>query len=80
MRRRRLRYRIYAQGHGSKSPQEYQGPLPVLGGEEYSRIPFADLHERICDRLRGNRAPIVAEILLPDSTTKILRRRYGAGP
>jgi hypothetical protein len=29
-----------------RSPQEYQGALFVLSGEDYSRINFADLHER----------------------------------
>jgi len=53
-----------------RSPQEYPGPLLVLTGEEYSRIPFAELHRRICDALRGNRTPVVAEVLLPDGTHK----------
>ena len=58
-----------------RSGQEYASPLLVLTGEEYARISFADLHRRICDALRGNRAPVVAEILLPDGTHKIIRGR-----
>ena len=57
-----------------RSPQEYQSPVLVLSGEEYSRITFADLHERICAALRGNRAAIVAEILRPDGSSTIIRQ------
>jgi hypothetical protein len=58
-----------------RSGQEYASPLLVLTGEEYSRITFAELHRRICDALRGNRSPVVAEVLLPDGTHKIIRGR-----
>lgn len=58
-----------------RSPQEYASPLLVLTGEEYSRITFAELHRRICDALRGNRSPIVAEVLLPDGSRQIIRDR-----
>ena len=50
-----------------RSPQEYGDPLLVLTGEEYTRISFQDLHRRLCDALRGNRAPMVAEILGVDA-------------
>ena len=56
-----------------RSGQEYASPLFVLTGEEYARITFDELHRRICDALRGNRAPIIAEILLPDGTDRIIR-------
>ena len=58
-----------------RSPQEYASPLLVLTGEEYARIPFEDLHRRICDALRGNRSPVVAEVLLPDGKHQIIRGR-----
>ena len=58
-----------------RSGQEYASPLLVLTGEEYARISFDDLHRKICDALRGNRAPVVAEMLLPDGTHKIIRGR-----
>jgi hypothetical protein len=57
-----------------RSPQEYQSPLLVLSGEEYSRITFADLYERICAALRGNRTAIVAEIFRPDGSSTIIRQ------
>jgi hypothetical protein len=59
----------------TRSPQEYASPLLVLTGEEYSRITFAELRQRICDALRGNRSPIVAEVLLPDGCHQIIRDR-----
>jgi hypothetical protein len=55
--------------------QEYQAPLLVLTGEEYDKIHFADLLERICSVLRGNRAPVVAQIIRPDGSTAIIRHR-----
>ena len=58
-----------------RSGQEYASPLLMLTGEEYARITFGELHRRICDALRGNRSPVVAEILLPDGTRKIIRGR-----
>lgn len=58
-----------------RSGQEYASPLLVLTGEEYARITFDELHRRICDALRGNRSPVVAEVFLPDGTRKIIRGR-----
>lgn len=55
--------------------QESTSPLLVLTGEEYAKIPFEELHRRICDSLRGNRAPVAADIFLPDGTHKIIRER-----
>lgn len=58
-----------------RSGQEYVSPLFVLTGEEYARITFEELHRRICDALRGNRSPVVAEVSLPDGTHRIIRHR-----
>ena len=58
-----------------RSGQEYLSPLLVLTGEEYARLTFEQLHDRLCDALRGNRAPVVAEVLLPDGTHQIIRGR-----
>ena len=58
-----------------RSGQEYVSPLFVLTGAEYDRITFEELHQQICDALRGNRSPVVAEVLLPDGTHKIIRAR-----
>jgi hypothetical protein len=61
-----------------RAAQEYISPLLVLTGEEYAKITFADLHERICDILRGNRSPVIAEVLLPDGTRRTIRARKGS--
>ena len=58
-----------------RSGQEYQSPLLILTGGEYDKITFADLYERICSALRGNRAPVIAEIILPDGSNEIIRHR-----
>jgi hypothetical protein len=47
--------------------------LWTLTGQEYARMTFEQLHDRLCDALRGNRSPIVAEVLLPDGTHQIIR-------
>ena len=59
----------------ARNPQEYVSPLLVLTGEEYSHLSFPELHRRICDALRGNRSPVVAEILQPDGTYRVIRGR-----
>ena len=58
-----------------RSGQEYPSPLLLLTGEEYARLTFEELHRRIRDALRANRAPVVAEVLLPDGTHRIIRAR-----
>ena len=59
----------------NRNGQEYASPLLVLTGKEYERITFDELHERICDALRGNRSPIIAEAFLTDGTKKIIREK-----
>jgi hypothetical protein len=56
-----------------RNGQEYVSPLLVLTGEEYARITFDKLHTRLCNALRGNRGPVVMEILNPDGTYRIIR-------
>jgi hypothetical protein len=58
-----------------RSGQEYFSPLLVLTGQEYARMTFDQLHERICDALRGNRAPVAMEVFLPDGTHQIFRQK-----
>jgi len=58
-----------------RNGQEYPSPLLVLSGEEYAHITFEELHSRLCDALRGNRAPVVAEILTPAGSHKIIRAK-----
>jgi len=58
-----------------RSGQEYASPLLLLTGEEYARMTFQELHERICNALRGNRSPAMMELLLPDGTHTVIRQR-----
>ena len=56
-----------------RSGQEYVAPLLVLTGREYAVISFDELHARLCNALRGNLAPVVAQILRSDGTNTIVR-------
>lgn len=58
-----------------RSGQEYQSPMLILTGQEYDKITFSDLYERICSGLRGNRAPVIAQIIRPDRSNEIIRHR-----
>ena len=62
-----------------RNGQEYASPLLVLTGEEYAYITFEDLHTRLCNALRANRAPVVMEVLNPDGTHKVIRSRNTDG-
>ena len=55
-----------------RSGQEYIGPLLVLTGREYATMPFADLHAKICDALRGGRPRLVAESRGRDEVVRFL--------
>lgn len=48
-----------------RHPQEYVNPLLVLSGEEYAKISFEALHQRICNALRGGRPRLVAALSGP---------------
>ena len=55
----------------ARAGQEYVDPLLVLTGEEYERVTFSELHERVCSALRGDAPRVVAQHLLPDGTVRI---------
>lgn len=57
-------------GGTARAGQEYADPLLVLTGEEYERITFAELHERICSALRGDGPRVVLQHLRPDGTVE----------
>jgi len=54
---------IGAEKGTDRSAQEYVAPLLVLPGSEYASMPFAALHTRLCDALRGGRPRVVAEVI-----------------
>ena len=58
-----------------RSGQEYASPLLLLNGEEYAGMTFQELHARISRALRGNRSPVLMELLLPDGTRTVIRQR-----
>ncbi len=60
-----------------RSHQEYVSPLLVLTGQEYATMPFGELHERICDALRGDRPRLVAEFWEPDGTVHLMSEDGG---
>ncbi len=55
-----------------RSPQEYVDPLLVLSGHEYAAITFSQLHEMICDALRGDHPRLIAESWGPDGAGRLL--------
>ena len=65
----------YSQKGTERSAQEYISPLLVMSGEGYAKTPFQTLYTEICDALRGNRSPIVAEITTSYGKTKIIRSK-----
>lgn len=56
----------------ARSGQEYESPLLVLSGAEYAAMPFQDLHDRLCNALRGTKPRLVLEVFRPDSTTTLV--------
>lgn len=56
----------------ARSGQEYVNPLLVLSGREYDAIAFAELHERICNALRGARPRCVGEFWGPDGSVRLM--------
>jgi hypothetical protein len=55
-----------------RSAQEYIAPLLVLRGSEYASMPFAALHTRLCDALRGKRPRVVAEVIQTGGKSKLV--------
>lgn len=55
-----------------RSAQEYINPLLVLSGREYASVAFAELHERICDALRGKGPRVVAQSWSADGSVQLI--------
>lgn len=56
----------------SRAGQEYESPLLVLTGVEYIAMPFQDLHDRLCDALRGARPRLVSQVFAPGSASTLV--------
>lgn len=55
-----------------RSPQEYVAPLLILSGLEYATISFGQLHDMICDALRGHGPRLLAESWGADGHGRLL--------
>lgn len=56
----------------ARSAQEYVNPLLVLSGHDYATMSFGDLHDKICDALRGDQPRLVAESWGLDGRVRLL--------
>jgi hypothetical protein len=56
----------------ARSPQEYVNPLLGVSGRDYASISFVELHERICDALRGKGPQVVAHSFTPDGGAQLI--------
>ena len=56
----------------TRSGQEYESPLLVLAGTEYAAMPFQDLHNRLCDALRGSKPRLVLQLFPPGATPMLV--------
>lgn len=54
------------------SPQEYVNPLLILSGQDYASISFVELHDRICDALRGKGPRVVAQSFTGDGDVQLI--------
>ncbi len=55
-----------------RSAQEYVAPLLVLSGKAYKVLSFGQVHQRICDALRGNRPRVVLEAWSADGSVRLV--------
>ena len=75
-----LRAIVIVRASTEKVGQEYIGPLLVLSGSEYLAISFQELHERICDALRGSRPKLFAEVFAGDGKRTLMLDDGSAQP
>lgn len=55
-----------------RAGQEYESPLLVLTGAEYEATGFQDLHDRVCDALRGTKPRLTLQVFAPGSTPTLV--------
>ena len=56
----------------SRSGQEYESPLLVLTGAEYTAMPSQVLHDRLCTTLRGDLPGLMMELFGADGTRTLV--------
>lgn len=54
-----------------RSGQEYENPLFTLSGKEYASLSFDQLHQRICEALRGDQPRVIFESINPEGTVTV---------
>lgn len=64
----------------TKTVQRYDDPLLVLSGAEYAAMSFEELHDRICEILRGDRPRVVGEWIGPTGKHRLLYERSSTEP
>jgi hypothetical protein len=64
---------IVQKGRDAKDVQRYIDPLIVMSGEEYARVPFQDLLDRI-HRAMGWDDNVIGLFLKPNGEKQIIRR------
>lgn len=57
----------------ARSGQEYVRPLLTMTGDAYLAAPFHELHRTLCDALRGDQPPVVAQVLIGGQSPTIAR-------
>lgn len=67
-----LRAMVIVRDSTEKRGQEYFGPLLVLSGQEYARMTFADLYDRICRALRGEHPQVIGEFARGDGSVRVM--------
>jgi hypothetical protein len=55
----------------ARAAQEYESPLLVLTGTEYARMPFQELHDRLCDAMRGARPRVAFQVFARNRSTLV---------
>ena len=55
----------------ARAAQEYESPLLVLTGTEYASMPFQELHDRLCDALRGARPRVAFQVFARNRSTLV---------
>ena len=68
---RALRGMVIVREGSEKIGQEYINPLLVFSGQEYTAISFEELHDRICDALRGDRPRCIGEWIGKDGRQRL---------
>jgi hypothetical protein len=67
-----LRAMVIVREGTEKIGQEYVRPLLVLSGDQYAAMSFSELHDRICEALRGGHPRCIAEWVSGDGNNRLI--------